>query len=178
MDFQLLSNIVNVELDVATGWVKATRRTGEVLLIQPRDMLTLMTWSQGNAQALVTSQQALDQEVALYEKSVQGRARPVHLVDALPTEPPNQLTQTPRKRKRRRPLPLPIIQISQAFPCLLGCKTTTMTVLVDFGPGFHDPWQLYPLCEDHLQQVLAEREAAGGLSLRMIVERLFGPDPS
>lgn len=178
MDFQLLSNIVNVELDAATGWVKATRGTGEVLLIQPRDMLTLMTWSQGNAQALVASQQALDQEVALYEKSVLGQARPARLVEALPTEPPSPPEQPPRKRKRRRPLPLPIIQISQAFPCLLGCKTTTMTALVDFGPGLHDPWQLYPFCEEHLRQVLAEREATGGLSLRMIVERLMGPGPS
>jgi hypothetical protein len=172
VDFQLLSNIVNVEMDRATGWVKATRATGETFLIQPRDLLTLMTWGQGNAQALVASQQVLDAEVALYEKFVQGQARPVRLVEALPPEPTSQHRSPSRKRKRRRPLPLPIIQISQAFPCLLGCKTTIMTALVDFGASLHDPWQLYPFCEDHLRQVLAEREATGGLSLRMIVEEL------
>lgn len=173
VDFHLLSNIINVELDRATGWVKATRATGEVFLIQPRDIFTLMTWGQGNAQALVASQQALDQEVALYEKSVQGHARPVRLVEALPTESTSRPEAKLRKRKRRRPLPLPIIQISQAFPCLLGCKTTTMTALVDFGPGLSDPWLLYPFCEKHLQAVLAKRDATGGLSLRMIVEQLL-----
>lgn len=55
MDFQLLSNLVNIELDRATGWVKATRATGESFLIQPRDLLMLMTWSQGNTQTLMAS---------------------------------------------------------------------------------------------------------------------------
>lgn len=177
VDFQLLSNIVNIELDRATGWVKATRATGEVFLIQPRDALALMTWSQGNAQTLVASQQALDQEVALYEKSVQGQARSMRLVEALPTEPTSPPTQAPRKRKRRRPLPLPIIQISQTLPYLLRCKTTTMTALVDFGANLHDPWLLYPFCEEHLQAVLAKRDATG-LSLRVIVEQFTGPTPS
>lgn len=169
MDFHLLSNLVRIELDGATGWVKATRATGEVFLIQPRDALALMTWSQGNAQTLVASQQALDQEVSLYEKSVQGQARPVHLVDPLPAESTSPQTPSSPKRKRRKPLPLPSIQMSQAFPCLLGCRTTTMTAIVDFGAGPSDPWQLYPFCKDHLREVQAEREATG-LSLRMIVQ--------
>jgi len=169
VDFHLLSNLVNIELDGATGWVKATRATGEVFLIQPRDALALMTWSQGNAQTLVASQQALDQEVSLYEKSVQGQARPVHLVDPLPAESTSPQKPSSPKRKRRKPLHLPSIQMSQAFPCLLRCKTTTMTALVDFGAGLHDPWQLYPFCEDHLRAVQAEREATG-FSLQIIVQ--------
>jgi hypothetical protein len=169
VDFHLLSNLVSIELDGATGWVKATRATGEVFLIQPRDALALMAWSQGNAQTLVASQQALDQEVSLYKQSVQGHARPVHLVDPLPAESPSPQTPSSPKRKRRKPLPLPSIQMSQAFPCLLRCRTTTLTALVDFGAGPSDPWQLYPLCEDHLREAQAEREATG-LSLRMIVQ--------
>jgi hypothetical protein len=170
VDFHLLSNLASIELDGATGWVKATRATGEAFLIQPRDALALMTWSQGNAQALVASQQALDQEVSLYGKSIQGQARPVHLVDPLPAAFTSPQTPSSPKRKRRKPLPLPSIQMSQAFPCLLRCKTTTMTALIDFGAGPSDPWQLYPFCEGHLQEVQAEREATG-LSLRMIVQR-------
>lgn len=169
MDFHLLSNLVTIELDGATGWVKATRATGEVFLIQPRDALALMAWSQGNPQTLVASQQALDQEASLYGKSIQGHARPVRLVEPLPTEPTSEQPPSSPKRKRRKPLPIPSIQMSQAFPCLLGCKTTTMTALVDFGAGPHDPWQLYPFCEDHLRAVQAEREATD-LSLRMIVQ--------
>ncbi len=177
MDFQLLSNFVNIELDTTTGWVKAIRATGETFLIQPRDALALMTWSQGNAQALVASQQAIDTEVALYERSVQGQARPVRLVEVPPPEPTSRPEPKPHKRKRRRPLPLPIIQISQALPCLLRCKTTTMTALVDFGAGLHDPWLLYPFCEEHLRSVLSQQEATG-LSLRAIVEQFTRPDPS
>jgi hypothetical protein len=170
VDFHLLSNLVSIELDGATGWVKAARATGEVFLIQPRDALALMTWSQGNAQTLIASQQALDQEVSLYEKSVQGQARPVRLVDPLPAESTSPQTPASPKRKRRKPLPLPSIQMSQAFPCLLRCKTKTMTALVDFGAGPSDPWQLYPFCEEHLREVQAEREATS-LSLRMIVQQ-------
>jgi len=170
VDFHLLSNFVTIELDGATGWVKATRVNGEVFLIQPRDALALMTWSQGNAQTLVASQQALDQEVSLYQKSVQGQAQPAHLVAALPAESTSPQTPLLPKRKRRKPLPLKSIQMSQAFPCLLRYKTTTMTALVDFGAGPPDPWQLYPFCEDHLRAVQAEREATG-LSLRMIVQQ-------
>ena len=59
VDFQLLSNFVNIELDTTTGWVKVTRTTGEIYLVQPRDALTLMTWSQGNAQTLIASQQTM-----------------------------------------------------------------------------------------------------------------------
>jgi hypothetical protein len=169
MDFHLLSNLVTIELDGATGWVKATRATGEVFLIQPRDALALMTWSQGNAQTLVASQQALDQEASLYGQSVRGHARPVRLVDPLPAEPTSEQPPAPPKKKRRKPLPLPSIQMSQAFPCLLGCKARTMTALVDFGDGPSSPWQLYPFCEGHLREVQAEREATG-LSLRMIVQ--------
>lgn len=172
MDFQLLSNIVNVELDAATGWIKAKQATGEVFLLQPRDMLTLMTWSLGNTQMLMVSQQAIDQE-ALSTNSVQGQARPVRLVETLPTEPASPPQSPLRKRKRRRPLPLPIIQISQAFPCLLCTFTTlTMTAIVDLNAGHHEPWPLYTFCEEHLQAVLAKRDATGGLSLRMIVEHL------
>jgi len=176
MDFHLLSNLVSIELDGTTGWVKATRATGEVFLIQPRDALSLMTWSQGNAHTLVAAQQALDQEMSLYERSLQGQARPVRLVDPLPAAPPSLEKPPSPKRSRRKPLPLPCIQMSQAFPCLLGCKTRTMTALVDFGAGFHDPWQFYPFCEEHLRAVQAEREATG-LSLRVIVQRRTQPPP-
>jgi hypothetical protein len=177
MDFQLLSNLTSIELDKTTGWVKATRATGEVFLIQPRDALALMTWSQGNTQTLMASQHAIDQEASLYANSVQGQARPVRLVEALPVEPTRPPAQASRKRRRRKPLPLPTIQISQALPCLASCTIKTMTALLDFGTGPHDPWQLYPLCEKHLQIVLSQREATG-LSLRVIVEQLARPDPS
>ena len=170
MDFHLLSNLVSIELDGATGWVKATRATGEVFLIQPRDALALMTWSQGNAQTLVASQQEIDQEASLYGKSVQGQARPVRLVEPLPAEFTSEQPPSSPKRKRRKPLPLPSIQMSQPFPCLLGCHTMTMTALVDFGAGPSDPWQLYPLCEDHLREVQAERDTTG-ISLRAIAQR-------
>jgi hypothetical protein len=173
VDFQLLSNFVNIELDNMTGWVKVTRVTGEVFLIQPRDALALMTWSQGNAHTLVASQQAIDQEASLYANSVQGQARPVRLVEALPLqEEPDATARTSRKgRRRRTPLPLPSIQISEALPCLVACKTKTMTALLDFGTGLYAPWQLYPLCEEHLRAVLSQREATG-LSLRVIIEQL------
>jgi hypothetical protein len=49
----------------------------------------------------------------------------------------------------------------------------TMTALVDLNAGRHDPWPLYSFCEPHLQQVLAYREATGGLSLPVIVKRLL-----
>jgi hypothetical protein len=132
-----------------------------------------MTWSQGNTQTLVASQQAIDQETSLYANSVQGKARPVRLVEALPLqEEPDATARTPRKGKRRRtPLPLPSIQISEALPCLVACKIKTMTALLDFGTGLSAPWQLYPFCEEHLRAVLAQREATG-LSLRVIVEQL------
>lgn len=173
MDFHLLSNLVTIELDGATGWVKATRATGEVFLIQPRDALALMTWSQANRQTLLASQQAIDQEASLSASSVQGQARPVRLVKALPLqEEPDATARTPRKgRRSRKPLPLPSIQISEALPCLVACKTRTMTALLDFGTGLYAPWQLYPLCEEHLRAVQARREATG-LSLRVIVEQL------
>lgn len=177
MDFQLLSNFVNIELDGVTGWVKATRATGEVFLIQPRDVLALMTWSQGQAQALVASQQVIDQEASLHANSVQGKAQPVRLVAPLSAESTRQPKPPSHKRKRRKPLPLPSIHMSQTLPCLLRCKTTTMTALVDFGAGPHDPWLLYPFCEEHLRHVLSEREATG-LSLRAIVDLLTRPTPS
>lgn len=176
MDFQLLSNIARIELDRATGWVKATRISGEVLLIQPRDLLALTTWGQGNTQTLMTSQQAIDQEASLYANSVQRQARPMRLVDLQSVE----AMHTPpasRKRKSRKPLPLPVIQISQALPCLLPCHTTTIMALLDFGAGPHDPWLLYPLCEEHLRVVLSQREATS-LSIRVIVEQLTRPAPS
>lgn len=171
MDFQLLSNLTSIELDKTTGWVKTTRATGEVVLIQPRDLLVLMTWSQGKTHTLMASQHAIDQEASLYANSVQGQARPMRLVEALPTESTNPPAQPSRKRKRRIPLPLPTIQISQPLPCLVSSKTKTMTALLDFGISLHDPWQLYPLCEEHLRTVLAQREATG-LSLRVVVEQL------
>lgn len=179
MNVHLLSNIVSIELDSVTGWVKITRVTGELLLIQPRDLLALMAWSQGNAQALVASQRAIDQEASLSANPAQGQTRPVRLVEALPTEPTSLPEPSPRKRKRRRPLPLPIIQISQALPCLLCTPTTmTMTAIVDLNADRHAPWPLYSFCPDHLRHVLAEREATGGLSLHMIVQRLLQTPPS
>ncbi len=45
VEFHLFCNIVAVELDEATGWIKARCVTGEVFLVQPRDLLTLMTWT-------------------------------------------------------------------------------------------------------------------------------------
>lgn len=173
MDFHLLSNLVSIEFDTATGWVKATRATGEVFLIQPRDVLTLMTWGQGNTQTLMASQQAIDQEASLFANSVQGQTRPVRLVEALLLqEEPDAAVRTPRKGRRRGTLlPLPSIQISEALPCLVACKTRTMTALLDFGTDLSAPWQLYPLCEEHLRAVHARREATG-LSLRVIVEQL------
>jgi len=173
VDFQLLSNFVTIELDRTTGWVKATRATGEIFLIQPTDALALMMWSQRNAQTLVASQQAIDQEASLSANSVQGQARPVRLVGALPLqEDPDATARTSHKRSRRRiTLPLPSIQISQALPCLVACKTRTMTALLDFGTDLYAPWQLYPLCEEHLHAVQARREATG-LSLHVIVEHL------
>ena len=176
MDFQLLSNIGRIELDGATGWVRATRVSGEVFLIQPRDLLALAAWSQRNAQMLLDSQQAIDQEAAFYSSSVQGQARPVRLVDALPlSEDQRTPAATPRKRGRK-PLPIPSIQISEALPCVLLCTTKTMTAVLDFGTGSYAPWLLYPLCEEHLRAVLAQREATG-LSLRVIVEQLTRPAP-
>lgn len=177
MDFQLLSNLVSIELESATGWVKATRATGEVVLIQPRDVLALMTWSQGNAPTLVASQQAIDQEASRNANAVQGQARPVRLVDPLSSpEDPRTTAHTPRKGRRRKPLPLPSLQISQALPCLLHCTTMTMTAVLDFGTGPSDAWLLYPFCEDHLREVQSEREATG-LSLRMIVQHRTQPPP-
>jgi len=172
VDFQLLSNITRIELDRVTGWVKATRVSGEVLLIQPRDLLALMTWGLGNTQTLQASQQAIDQEASLSSHSAQEQARPVRLVDPLRV-PEDQRTPapTPRKERRRKPLPLPSLQISEALPCLLLCTTRTRTALLDFGTGSHDPWLLYPFCEEHQRAVLAQREATG-LSLRVIVEQL------
>jgi len=176
MDFHLLSNLTSIEPDTVTGWVKATRASGEVFLIQPRDLLALMTWSQRNTQTLVASQQALDQEAALSSSSVQGQARPVRPDDALPRAE-DQRTPAPMQHKRRRkPLPIPSIQISEALPCVLLCPTRTMTAVLDFGTGSHAPWLLYPLCEEHLRAVLAQREATG-LSLRVIVEQLTRPTP-
>jgi hypothetical protein len=169
VDFHLLSNLVGIELDRAIGWVKVTRTTGEVFLIQPRDMLTLMTWSQENAPTLVATQQTIDQEVSHYISYVQEQARPIRLIDPLPAEPTSPQTLSSPKRKRRKLLPIPSIQMSQAFPCLLRCKTMTRTALLDFGAGPADPWLLYPFCEDHLRAVQAEREATG-LSLRVIVQ--------
>jgi len=176
MDFHLISNLTSIESDTVTGWVKATRASGEVFLIQPRDLLALITWSQRNMQTLVASQQVIDQEAVLSSSSVQGQARPVRLVDALPrAEDQRTPAPTPRK-KRRKPLPIPSIQISEALPCMLLCTTRTMTALLDFGTGSHDPWLLYPLCEEHLRAVLVQREATG-LSLRVIVEQLMRSVP-
>ncbi len=156
VEFHSVWNIVAIEPDAATGWIKARCATGDVFLLQPRDMLTLMAWSQGNAQTLRDSQQTIDQE-ALSPNAERRQARPV----------------------RRRPLPLPIIQISQALPCLLCTPTTmTMTAIVDLNADRHAPWPLYTFCEYHLQLVLTEREATGGLSLRAIVQRLLQTPPS
>ncbi len=178
MDFHLLSNLVSVEMDAVTGWVKVTRASGEVFLIQPRDLLTLMTWSQGNMHTLLATQRAIDQEAALYSSSVQGHARPVRLVDSLAVQEEGQNTTTamPCKKRRRTQLPLPSIQISEALPCVLLCSSKTMTALLDFATSSHDPWLLYPLCEEHLRVVLAQRETTG-LSLRVIVEQFTRPVP-
>jgi hypothetical protein len=167
VDFQPLSNITRIELDKETGWVKVTCLSGEVFLIQPRDLLALTTWSQGNTQTLVASQQAIERQSDLYSHAIQGQARPIRLVDPRPQEDPG--TTLPKVRSRK-PLPLPTIHISEALPCLLLCKTMTMTALLDFGTGPHDPWQLYPFCEDHLRQIRSERDATG-LSLRALVQQ-------
>ncbi len=178
MDFHLLSNLVSVEMDVVTGWVKATRSSGEVFLIQPRDLLTLMTWSQGNTHTLLASQHTIDQEAVLYSSSsVQNHARRVRLLTSFSIqEGKNTTTAIPQKRRRRKLLPFPSLQISEALPCVLECPNRTMTALLDFAASSHDPWLLYPLCEEHLRTVLAKREATG-LSLRVIVEQFTEPAP-
>src|SRR5689334_19681169 len=98
-----------------------------------------MTWTQGNTQTLLASQQVIDQEASLSTNSREEQARPVRLVDPL-SQDITRLQKSPsRKRKRWRPLPLPIIQMSQALPCLL-CHAMTMTAIVDLNARRHDPW--------------------------------------
>jgi hypothetical protein len=126
---------------------------------------------------LVASQQAIDQEAVLSANSVQRQERPVRLVKPLPPEKKaSHDTPGSRKRQRRKSLPLPSIQISQTLPCAL-CKTRTMAALLDFSAGSHDPWPMYPLCEEDLRQVLSKREETG-LSLPAIIQDLIRPSSS
>jgi len=164
MDFQRFDDIATIEIDT-TGWVKATRTTGEVFLLQPRDALALMTWSQAHAQILVASQQAIDQTAARSAASERRPARPMHLVETPSRAEPHMLSPTPRKRRRRQPLPFPSIQISQALPCQAGCQRKTMTALLDFGHSLHAPGH----------SILCVRSTSG--PCRQSARRLVSPFP-